>query len=463
MAFTFFPASIFNTLLDGARHLTPAIGALGAGWQVLGLIGLAIIALNYAFFAPKDKPRLTRLAIAVGMAVAFVPITLWVIFSQVTGRGGALPFTFAATPKYAQNLFIDFRADKTDADLFDERVAIAEMDRHGDAGNWTAIHEMIRRNDQDGFATPTGYPINEALTDHLFAPFDEMRDAAYENGFDINLDTLDSYVQPYEDRLTEAPGDHIAAALCARAHIGAGWAARGECSFDQIKPKNVEAFLKHFEQADRILRAYPAQSYQSPLLAQLDYELCIGSPKGHEDIRAKFAILQQLAPRNPRIYSRHGFRLLPRWFGDYEELETTARALIDETEPFFGKAAYALTYLTALEYDEEAQKTVDPNLFIEGVDDFVTFTGTQMAVNLMGHRLVTIKQMADSGALRSAINSYLPSLLKEDLAYVLPTVWEMEATSIKGLLSLLWMDVLEAGKEVHYTSHGVEIRTPAPA
>ncbi|NVK46028.1 MAG: hypothetical protein HWE33_06965 [Rhodobacteraceae bacterium] len=439
--------------------LFDALPGLDTPYQAGLLLFAVFVLLSYRFFTSPETVLLKRVAIAIFLVIAFVPTVIWVVFSQLTGRGMTLPFLMTGASKHAKNLFIDFRSDKTDPDLFDERRAIEEMDRFGADGDWQALHDLLRDNDRRCAATPTGYAINQTLLDHLFQPFDVMRDAAYEGGFDINLDTLRDNVQPYRDRFEAQPDDYIAAALCARAHVAAGWAARGEISFDMIKPQNLEAFLAHFSEANRILHRFPAREYDSALLAHIDYELCIGSPHGAEEIRAKFTTLQRLDPANPRIYTRHGLRLLPRWFGDYPELDATARALAAQTEPLFGKGAYALTYLTALEYDEEAQAKVDPELFIEAVEDFVTYTGTQMAVNLMAHRLMTVRETTETGPLRTAIDAYVPALLKEELLYVLPELWEnMDARSIRGMLSLMWMDVLETGKQVHYTSTGVKIR-----
>lgn len=328
------------------------------------------------------------------------------------------------------------------------------------AENFGAIYDRMRRYDAARACTPFGRPLAGLILDTLMADFSTIADAVETSGIDASPEHIAKLVAAFDRALEVAPDDHIAAATAALAHIEAGWLLRGDGFANEVSAGGWQGMAEHFDAARRVLDRFPAQKHDSPLLAYVHYRLCNGLTDGEERIRAAYTVRTLIEPQNPAVYIAHGFQLLPRWYGSYEELEQAAREAADLTMPFMGTAGYALTYLDAIHCDGDAAARFDATAFAEGLLDFARYKGSQYAINFAANTLwMTMADCRD--ARQDVLDEAMAELVREDLCCILPDCWEdSSANEVMYVLARYWQDELAAGATVDIDSNGAYVHWP---
>lgn len=387
---------------------------------------------------------------------------IWIGFCAATGRDAHSNAGLLLNGRRRDNLKIAFWDE--DPALDPVQPQLEELRTWAETDEWEKIHDVIRKADQTREFLPDGRSAAEVYSDVVLFEVLALEHASETFEHSISLEKLHQAVMPFHERSLAKKDDYITGALAAKAHLRAGWAARGQGWFNDIPEAYLQSFLEHMDAADRLCKIFPSQQHQSPLLAAIHYRLVSGTNCSGAEFRARFSIWQQLNPLDAAPYRSHGSFLLPRWFGSYEELEDCARYMMEQTKDQFGAAAYMLMYEGA-SYDEDTQTNMDVELFVEGAVDFAQFTGTQNAVNIALNALhsLQVDYLPDGERLAPIVNAAISELTSQDLLYILPDLWdELSPLNVKQLITRNWMDELKRDAQVLYTPKGVQVIEPSP-
>lgn len=348
---------------------------------------------------------------------------------------------------------------------------------------WDELEEMIRTHDQNRATTATGTPLSELM---LFgARSDVVRAAEHALLHGRPAEGADFFagIEALEVLLEDYPNSYPMALVVAHMHIDIGWAWRGAAAKDDIRDANREAFQAHFDRAADILKAYCPKQHFSPALSAARCALLPGAAQPLNTLCAEFESLIELDPLNPRHMRALGNYLLPRWYGDYGQLDLQARRIAAQTYDIWGAGAYAWVWFDALLVDPNGLETLEVEYFIDGVTDALKRRGDQHSANLMAAHLYRSWQHARSHHDRDGLRKDLPLALRggfdmvvrDHLREIHPLIWghaeigfentsrviSKERLSAKGrdvalqAVAMPFMAGLQAGQTVHFSPDGI--------
>ncbi len=246
--------------------------------------------------------------------------------------------------------------------------------RRAEAGEWdTLATELAALEAARSAATGLSRPYERAAEAARHA-LSEATEAAQHCSLmtiaDIPLEILDAL----EAALARRPGDHVLAAVTARAHIDVGWYHRSGGWSGDVTEEGWEGMAHHYGRAREILDRFDPEALNSPLLAEARYYLCLGEEDPGRALERAHAVWARLDPQSLTPHTTHAFHLLPRWGGSYEALDIAARQATTFTADSFGSGAYAACYLSVIARDEGTLGTVEVPFFEEALDDLVART-----------------------------------------------------------------------------------------
>lgn len=348
---------------------------------------------------------------------------------------------------------------------------------------WDELEELIRKHDQNRATTATGTPLSELM---LFgARSDVVRAAEHAllHGRPAEGADFFSGIEALESLLEDYPNSYPMALVVAHMHIDIGWAWRGADAKDDIRDANREAFHAHFARAADILKHFCPKQYFSPALSAARCALLPGSAQPLNTLCAEFESLIELDPLNPRHMRALGNYLLPRWYGDFSQLDLQARRVAAQTYDIWGAGAYAWVWFDALLVDPNGLEIMEVEYFIDGVTDTLDRRGDQHSANLMAAHLYRSWQHARSqyGAdglredLPPALRAGFDMVVREHLREIHPLIWghaeigfentsrviSRERLSAKGrdvalqAVAMPFMAGLQAGQTVQFSPDGI--------
>ncbi|MEP2137957.1 MAG: hypothetical protein ABJI41_00515, partial [Erythrobacter sp.] len=186
---------------------------------------------------------------------------------------------------------------------------------------------------------------------------------------------LAAIVSRIEDAANASPQNHVLATLAARTHLDIGWAWRGDGFADSVSDLEWSHMNQHYDAAEKWLTPFTQGGITSPMVAHAAHIHARHLGDHGRQMRAIYDMWRQLDPGNPMMYQEHGFHLLPRWFGSYQELEMEARKAAAATVgTAIGAAPYAWMLNSLIECEPEALSIVDQEFFVDSVADMVTLT-----------------------------------------------------------------------------------------
>lgn len=348
---------------------------------------------------------------------------------------------------------------------------------------WEELEDLIHTHDQNRATTATGTPLSELI---LFgARSDVVRAAEHAllHGRPAEGADFFSGIEALESLLEDYPQSYPIALVVAHMHIDIGWAWRGASAKDDLRDVNRDAFQAHFDRASDILKQYCPQQYFSPALSAARCALLPGSAQPINTLCAEFESLIQLDPLNPRHMRALGNYLLPRWYGDFPQLDLQARRIAAQTYDIWGAGAYTWVWFDALLVDPNGLGMIEVEYFIDGVTDALSRRGDQHAANLMAAHLYRSWQRARSQCGADGLREDLPPALRagfdmvvrEHLREIHPLIWghaeigfentsrviSKERLSAKGrdvalqAVAMPFMAGLQAGQTVHFSPDGI--------
>ena len=237
---------------------------------------------------------------------------------------------------------------------------------------WCDLAGKIRIAERARSKTSGGMPVTDLLAFGARHDVVAAAEHAIGEGVPAGSPALLSGIGGLEAVLTEHHSDPAIALIVASAHIDIGWAWRGSHP-DQDIPKHKKAsFGAHFDRASKILNSFNGVELDSPALAAAQCALLPGLRDPSARIADDYEDLIDLDPHNERYMRAMGNHLLPRWFGDYNQLELEARRTASRTQDVWGDAGYTWVLFDAAANDEGACAALDPEFFVDGLKDILT-------------------------------------------------------------------------------------------
>ena len=330
-----------------------------------------------------------------------------------------------------------------------------------EAGRWDLFHSLLAAWERDRAETPFGTMFHRIGAEVALRPLLDIADAEVATGIRASGDLLDRAVGEFAARMAAFPGDHIAAVLAARAHIAAGWAARGDGWITNVSEEDLLRMAQHYDAAEGILA--PFAGCGSSLVAEARYFVCLGLEDGGRLLRGRFEDWLTVDPDDLRPWQVHGFNLLPRWFGTLDEVEAEARRAAEATAPRRGAAGYAIFHGSILGCGtDETRARIDPAFFVRSALDRARTAGSQWGVNRMAEFL--LQAMLESrGETREIYRNGLRRLVEDHLRVLVPSAWTRPAADVRRDLARAFRAELEGGGRVRVGARGIEILPPETA
>lgn len=353
---------------------------------------------------------------------------------------------------------------------------------------WDDLLALVRNHDQSRAATATGTPLADLVLFGARADIVRAAEHALLHGRPAKGADFFAGIEAMEYLLADHPDSYPMALVVAHMHIDVGWAWRGPYKNEAIDDLNREAFDAHFERAAHILSPFDPERHQSPALAAARCALVPADNQPLTRLCAEFEALIALDPLNPRHMRSLGNYMLPRWYGDFDQLDLCARRVAAQTYDLWGAAGYTWVWFDALLVDPSGLQMLEVDYFIDGVRDALQRCNDQHTANLMAAHLYRSWQKAKRqygvGGLREdlppALRAGFEMVVHDHLREIHPLIWghsdigfentarviSKERLSAKGCdiarqaIAMPFMHSLQAGHIVSFTPEGIIQLTP---
>ncbi len=264
----------------------------------------------------------------------------------------------------------------TATDLDDEaserQVICNDVQEYLDLADWSKLADYIRHLDRTRNSTPSGVRHLEIATGYLRAKLAIDTHAPDASNYLTSYDHPDHCLRELRNACEVDPDNYALAALHALLHLDCGWFARGNGWANAVGESGWAAMNGHYHTARNIITRFDPIAYGSPLLAEIQYRLCVGLENGRERLVASFLDWVDLDPGNLTAYRQHAYHCLPRWFGDYKILEEQAQLAAETSQDALGHGAYSVMMMHAMRFEDGAALYLKPEIFVRGLDDLLT-------------------------------------------------------------------------------------------
>ncbi|MEO0372181.1 MAG: hypothetical protein AAF231_12045 [Pseudomonadota bacterium] len=301
----------------------------------------------------------------------------------------------------------------------DRGQKLARQDRWGD------LAEKIRYADKTRLATPAGETASLLLaygarSDVVSAAEDALHDGSHPDP--VGIDAL-------EDVLLEEDDTYASALVVALAHLDIAWA--WHCiRFDREPHEALTRAQHHLNRAEEILAPFDGQALNAPSI--LAAQCALGATHEKRDLMlgedyAKLIALDPDGHSHMRALGRYMARLLHR---HPNALEVAARKTASQTDAHWQAGGYAWVYLDALMSEPAAITLLDPELFIEGMENIIHRHKDQHIINqfaafcaiAMAPKPVD-QDTAANAANRLQLHECLDWLVTDHLHELHPLIW----------------------------------------
>ncbi len=248
---------------------------------------------------------------------------------------------------------------------------------------WDELAREITDTDKARTKTPGGMPVADLLAYGARSDVVHGVEHALQDGPTAGEAPLIDGIIALEAVQRDYASEPVITLIVALAHIDVGWAWRGAGLETVVPELNRNRCAAHFDRAQHLLSPLCGIELNSPLLAAARCALLAGQRDPQSRISDDYEDLIDLDPHNHRHMRALGNHLLPRWFGDYEQLELEARRTASRTQDIWGAGGYTWVCFDAIASDEVACERVDVDFFIDGLRDILKARPDQAMVNLL--------------------------------------------------------------------------------
>ncbi len=287
--------------------------------------------------------------------------------------------------------------------------------------NWEELGKLIRHFDSQRAMTPGGTSVAEILAAGARA---DAVQAAIEAVTQFDEAGARLPMNALQEVLDDHCEDHGVALAVALAHIDIAWAWNGDSWGSPMPTLNKGAFHAHFRAAAKIIDRFDAFELDAPSLSAARCALLAADTRPDLRVADDYEDLIDLDPNNAHRMRALGLKLLPRWFGSYDELELQARRTASRTTDLWGAGAYTWVYLDALTEDDKAFDHLDAEYFVEGIHDILDRQNDQHTVNqFAAFTGYTLSGLADKDDARGRVAQCLEWIVQDHLREIHPLVW----------------------------------------
>ncbi|MEQ9259249.1 MAG: hypothetical protein RIG84_09125 [Roseovarius sp.] len=315
----------------------------------------------------------------------------------------------------------------------DKGQKLARQDR------WQELSRRIRYADEARLTTPGGE------TASLLLAYGARSDivAAAEDALYDGAEPLPDGIEALEEVLEEVPGDYACALVVALAHLDIAWAWHS-IAFEKTPEKSLQRAHGHLDRAGKILAPYDGQKLDAPSLLAAHCALAATNDTRGPKLAEDYAKLIELDPqghRHMRELGRHmaqHLRLAPNG------LEVAARRTAMLTREIWQSGGYTWTYLDALTAEPAALNLLDPEFFIEGMEQIITRKRDQHVINQFAafcaismaprKRETPLSRRADDT--RAELHDCLDWILSDYMQELHPLIWSQTLLAPGQITSL---------------------------
>lgn len=338
------------------------------------------------------------------------------------------------------------------------------------ARDWVSFGTLVKDWDQTRKKTVTNYPLADMAVDKalsLIAGDTGMDDCAAVAVSPISDDTLDRL----ETATTLHPQLYPLAVLTAELHMRKAWHLRGGGFANEVPEAAWEQMDVSFQRANWLLETNDPTDQNAPLLASAHFHLCdhLDATLAAKRLHKAYQTWCALDPQDMRPHGTYAFKMLPRWYGTYADLDMALRKAMSAGGP----KAYTAGYLNVALDDDGALVQMDAELFVEGLNDLVLFRGRDPAhVSWLIQTLYDIGENVKALGRRRGLPAPLKSKLESDLDILQsanrslarkhlvglnPRFWEDGIDGALGYISVLFQRELREGALFSITPEGLEV------
>lgn len=342
----------------------------------------------------------------------------------------------------------------------------AQVNAKAQAGDWEGLDQLVSGWDDECTSESGGYRYTQRATPVVIGPFAEPLESGDCAAFPASAIDY-NWLEEIELAFAARPGNRTLGACLALAHKTAAWARRGGDYADQVTEEGWEGYQLHMERAQEVLAECIAHHPQSAMLARLHAHSLVGAADADREVIEAFEHALALDPTNWNFCSAFGFHLLPRWYGDYDQLDIAARRHLAATEADAGAAAYAAFYMEALERDPGCFLMIDTDLFKQGVLDLLTHVGSgQRLVNytLATLSLLLAPRMSDHREgwegipeARAALYPVVRAIMEDHLTCIMPQFWANGENQARIALWEAFDPEIRVGMILRVTEDGIQL------
>ncbi|MBD3664756.1 hypothetical protein [Sulfitobacter aestuariivivens] len=337
-------------------------------------------------------------------------------------------------------------------------------------GRWADLTKLMasfdRRRATFGASRLTAVTALGARGDHL-QEMTEFEDCAAMQISDID----DAELLRLETAFAGRKDDPYLAGILARAHLDMAWALRGGDFADAVTDAGWDGYAKHISRAEKIMEPFDALTLDSAFVAATKHLIAPNLEDAERALKDTYDTYSTLDPLNWDIMGQYAFHLLPRWYGDYAQIEVAARKAIAASETEAGTAAYAAFYMGILHRDEHAIHMVDPELFEQALRDMIDYSDRDpieinrildYCLGAFAHSFGAFPREGEDeiNDIRMQMRDIPNRLIRDYFDAHLPQVWSLETRHVRQAVGLAYNEELETGAQITLTREGPRIEMP---
>ncbi|WP_188478869.1 hypothetical protein [Primorskyibacter flagellatus] len=339
------------------------------------------------------------------------------------------------------------------------------------AQDWVNLGQRLNRLDRHKATLPSGEAVASALGRALFRHIVGSRIAALiDRGTAIGPSELpEDPFAPLFRILTKPDTEPALHFLAAQFQLELGWARRGDDVTDFASEDALNSAQARFRVAGNMLDRIAPRAPHSPYYAEIDYRILAAEGTTEDELNRAAARWSRADPASVTPFAVHGQHLLPRWYGQEGSLEAFAERSWAKTQDVLGTAAYAASYISAIESEPEAQLDLDMEAFRDGLLDLMHISDDpDLTCNALLRMLweasavdfgLTGPEPAALRRSRQHLREIFVYLCRNTLGPVMPDVWGGSWTEAKILHAVAeaFEEEIRAGKRISIGLQGAVI------
>ncbi len=356
-------------------------------------------------------------------------------------------------------------ATDMDDEASERQVICNDVQEYLDQSDWHMLADYIGHLDRTRNSTPSGLRHLEIATTYLRATLATDVQAPDASNYLASYNQSEATLRDLRKASDADPDNYTLAALLALLHLDCGWFARGSGWANAVGESGWAAMNTHYHIARDVITRFDPIAYGSPLLAEIQYRLCVGLENGRDRLAASFLDWVDLDPTNLTVYRQHAYHCLPRWYGDYKILEQQARLAAETSHDALGDGAYSVMMMHAMRFEDGAAHYLKPERFVDGLNDLlthfesepyrVTATFSEMLDSLQPHYHHLLGAKRAKKRVSRQVTARIAPVIRTHLKLFCSVAWSQKEDQFLTLAARGYQQDLKNGATVTVGQNGV--------